>query len=127
MASIAEEAFSNIRCVKSFAMEETESRLHLRESEKLKDKSIWLAGGIGIFQAGSNLFLNGIVLSILYFGGKQISTNEITPGDLMAFMVASQTVQVTCLDYKNLSSHKIFRFICTEKFEQFESSLWSFY
>jgi len=94
LASIAEEAFSNIRCVKSFAMEETESRLHNQESDKLKERNIYLAAGIGVFQAGSNFFLNGIVLSILYFGGQRISTNEMSAGNLMAFMVASQTIQV---------------------------------
>lgn len=44
-------------------------------------------------QAGSNLFLNGIVMGILFAGGQQIATNEMQAGDLMSFLVAAQTIQ----------------------------------
>ena len=49
--------------------------------------------GIGIFQAGTVLFLNGIVLSTLYYGGYLLTAQELTPGDLMAFLVSTQTIQ----------------------------------
>lgn len=49
--------------------------------------------GIGFFQAGTNLLVNGILLSTLYFGGQLLSTGFLTPGDLMAFLMATQTVQ----------------------------------
>lgn len=35
----------------------------------------------------------GIVLGTIFAGGTLISSNEMTPGDLMSFLVASQTVQ----------------------------------
>lgn len=44
-------------------------------------------------QAGSNLFLNGIVLGTLYIGGSLLATNQLKPGDLMSFLVAAQTIQ----------------------------------
>ena len=44
-------------------------------------------------KAGTNLFLNSIVLSTLCMGGYLMSLNEMTAGDLMSFLVASQTVQ----------------------------------
>lgn len=46
-----------------------------------------------MFQAGSSLFLNGVVLAVLYTGGKLISEQSITSGDLMSFLVAAQTIQ----------------------------------
>lgn len=49
--------------------------------------------GIGLFQAGTNLFLNGILLSTLYFGGHLMSSGQLSPGDLMAFLMATQTIQ----------------------------------
>jgi len=39
------------------------------------------------------LFLNGMVLSTLWVGGHLLSIGSLTPGDLMAFLVASQTIQ----------------------------------
>lgn len=49
--------------------------------------------GIGVFQGGSNLFINGIVLGVLYLGGNMLVRQELTRGDLMGFLVSSQTIQ----------------------------------
>lgn len=35
----------------------------------------------------------GLVLGTLYAGGYMMSQNEVTAGDLMSFMVATQTIQ----------------------------------
>ena len=45
------------------------------------------------FQGRVNLFLNGIVLGTLYYGGYLLSNQRVTPGDLMSFLVATQTIQ----------------------------------
>lgn len=45
-----------------------------------KKLNIELGAGIGVFQAGSSLFLNGVVLAVLYTGGKLISEQSITSG-----------------------------------------------
>lgn len=39
-----------------------------------------------------NLF-TGIVLGVLYAGGLLMSRSELAPGDLMSFLVATQTIQ----------------------------------
>lgn len=44
-------------------------------------------------QAGSNLFLNGVVLGTLWLGGSQLAAGALRPGDLMTFLAASQTIQ----------------------------------
>ena len=41
----------------------------------------------------SFLLFSGIVLGTLFVGGKLMSQNQLKPGDLMSFMVATQTLQ----------------------------------
>ncbi|XP_069937664.1 mitochondrial potassium channel ATP-binding subunit isoform X3 [Cherax quadricarinatus] len=90
---VADECLSNMRTVRAFAMEDAERDLFAREVEKSRQLNERLGFGIGFFQAGSNLFLNGIVIGTLYAGGKLMSTNQMKPGDLMSFLAACQTIQ----------------------------------
>ncbi|KAK6624530.1 hypothetical protein RUM44_011389 [Polyplax serrata] len=89
----AEEAISNIRTVRSFAMEELENKILNEQAEICKQLNIHLGYGIALFQAGTNLFLNGMVLSTIYIGGYMMTTGSISAGDLMAFLVAVQMLQ----------------------------------
>nr|CAD2147633.1 unnamed protein product [Meloidogyne enterolobii] len=93
VAGVASEAFQNIRTVKVFAMEEAEQSLYEREVEKTKSLYCQLGLGIGLFQAASNLFLNGLILGVLYGGGQLVISNVLSPGDLMAFLATAQTIQ----------------------------------
>ncbi len=45
------------------------------------------------FKGGTNLFLNGIVLATIYYGGCLMAAEKVSPGDLMSFLVATQTIQ----------------------------------
>lgn len=38
-------------------------------------------------------FYTGIVLGTIFAGGSLMAGNELSPGELMSFLVASQTVQ----------------------------------
>ncbi|KAL5459997.1 hypothetical protein EMCRGX_G033404 [Ephydatia muelleri] len=90
---VADEALSNIHTVRSFAMETQESKLfesELRKSCWLNEK---LGVGIAVFQALSNLAINGLVLVVVSHGGILLATNQITAGDLMSFLVATQIIQ----------------------------------
>ncbi|VDN27717.1 unnamed protein product [Cylicostephanus goldi] len=49
--------------------------------------------GIGLFQGATNFFLNGIVLSVLYGGSSLINSGQMSPGELMSFLVTAQTIQ----------------------------------
>uniref|UniRef100_A0A1I8B336 Mitochondrial potassium channel ATP-binding subunit n=1 Tax=Meloidogyne hapla TaxID=6305 RepID=A0A1I8B336_MELHA len=93
VAGVAAEAFQNIRTVKIFAMEEAELSLYEREVNKSKSLYGQLGLGIGLFQAASNLFLNGLIFGVLYGGGQLVISNALSPGDLMAFLVTAQTIQ----------------------------------
>lgn len=55
---MAEEAISNIRTVRAFAMEEQEVEMFRAEAETSMVLNQHLGFGIGFFQAGTNMFLN---------------------------------------------------------------------
>ncbi|XP_053614586.1 mitochondrial potassium channel ATP-binding subunit [Plodia interpunctella] len=90
---VAEEAISNIRTVRAFAGEENEAQMFGNECEAAADLSMELGLGVGLFQAGTNLFLNGMVLGTMFLGGHLMSTGQMSAGDVMAFLVNAQTVQ----------------------------------
>nr|AHK05637.1 ATP-binding cassette transporter sub-family B member 8 [Tigriopus japonicus] len=91
--AVGEECISNMRTVRAFAMEDQERAMFNEEVENARRLNERLGLGIGIFQGGANLFLNGIVLTTLYYGGYLLSTQQLTAGDLMSFLVATQTIQ----------------------------------
>ncbi|XP_069672760.1 mitochondrial potassium channel ATP-binding subunit isoform X1 [Periplaneta americana] len=105
--SVGEEAISNIRTVRAFAMEHQECELFCQESDKASLLNQKLGFGIGLFQAGTNLFLNGMVLTTLYMGGYLLSTSQVSPGDLMSFLVATQTIQRSLTQLSLLFGHVV--------------------
>lgn len=91
--AVCEEALSNIRTVRSNAGETIERELFARETEASAELAQNLGNGIAVFQALNNFMLNGMVSATLFIGGYLMSSNDITPGQLMAFLVAAQGVQ----------------------------------
>lgn len=57
--AVADEAVSNVRTVRAFAMEDQEYSIFYEEADKARILNTHLGFGIGLFQAGTNLFLNG--------------------------------------------------------------------
>ncbi|XP_068620128.1 mitochondrial potassium channel ATP-binding subunit [Battus philenor] len=90
---VAEEAIANVRTVRAFAGEESEARMFADECNAAAELSTELGLGVGLFQAGTNLFLNGMVLATMFLGGHLMSTGQMSAGDVMAFLVNAQTVQ----------------------------------
>ncbi|NWH88332.1 ABCB8 protein, partial [Aegithalos caudatus] len=90
---VADEALGNVRTVRAFAMEEQQAGLFRAEVDRAGCLSEQLGLGIAAFQGLSNLALNGIVLGTIFVGGSLMAGDELSPGDLMSFLVASQTVQ----------------------------------
>ncbi|KAL8614380.1 ATP-binding cassette, sub-B (MDR TAP), member 8 [Nucella lapillus] len=91
--AVAEEAVGNVRTVRAFAMEDKENELYRQELEQARTLNIQLGLGIGAFQALANIFLNTIVLGSMYTGGWLIARGELSAGDLMSFLAASQTIE----------------------------------
>ncbi|XP_069778766.1 mitochondrial potassium channel ATP-binding subunit isoform X2 [Narcine bancroftii] len=90
---VADEALGNVRTVKAFAMEELETKLFSKEVDKSRDISEYLGLGIGIFQGLSNFTLNCVVLGTICVSGSMIARDQLRAGDMMSFLVATQTVQ----------------------------------
>jgi ATP-binding cassette subfamily B (MDR/TAP) protein 8 len=90
---VAGEVLNNVRTVKSFAAEDYEEQRFAELTGRCRSLSITLGVGIGAFAGLTHMFTNGLVLSVLYFGGQMMSKNELSPGDLMAFLVSAQTIQ----------------------------------
>ncbi|NXQ53217.1 ABCB8 protein, partial [Anthoscopus minutus] len=90
---VADEALGNVRTVRAFAMEEQQAKLFRAEVDRAGHLSEQLGLGIAAFQGLSNLALNGIVLGTIFVGGSLMAGDQLSPGDLMSFLVASQTVQ----------------------------------
>ena len=68
-------------------------RLYCAELEKSQHISIKLGTGIALFQGLSNLAINAVVLGVVSQGGYLLATNQLTAGELMSFLVATQTIQ----------------------------------
>lgn len=90
---MCEEVLSNIRTVRSFSNEKMECQ-NFRDQLQITSKMNTILGyGIGLFQAGTNLFLNGLVLGTLYIGTQYVISDHLSPGRLMSFLVTAQIIQ----------------------------------
>lgn len=89
----ASEVIGNIRTVRAFGMEAVETSKFSTQANIAGHRAATLGCGIGVFVGLSNIFTNGMILSVLYFGGVMLSHNALTPGDLMGFLVSAQTIQ----------------------------------
>uniref|UniRef100_A0A8C5QZ25 Mitochondrial potassium channel ATP-binding subunit n=1 Tax=Leptobrachium leishanense TaxID=445787 RepID=A0A8C5QZ25_9ANUR len=90
---MADEALGNVRTVRAFSMENREVELYSAEVDLSCRYNEALGVGIAVFQGLSNVALNCIVLGTIFAGGSMMAGNELSPGDLMSFLMASQTVQ----------------------------------
>ncbi|XP_008070871.1 ATP-binding cassette sub-family B member 8, mitochondrial isoform X2 [Carlito syrichta] len=90
---VADEALGNVRTVRAFAMEQREEEHYGAELEECRCRAEELGRGIALFQGLSNIAFNCMVLGTLFIGGSLVAGQQLTGGDLMSFLVASQTVQ----------------------------------
>ncbi|MEW6025825.1 MAG: ABC transporter ATP-binding protein [Planctomycetota bacterium] len=82
----AEENFSGVRVIKSFAQEENQLDRFRQANDTYLKKNLSLAKLSSFFHPvlGFNVGFSAFV--ILFLGGLQVIDNKITPGDLVAFM-----------------------------------------
>ena len=82
----AEENFSGIRVVKSFAQEETQLNRFRNANDIYLKKNLSLAKLSSFFHPFLGFNVGFIAFVILLMGGLQVIDGKITPGDLVAFM-----------------------------------------
>ncbi|XP_075070377.1 LOW QUALITY PROTEIN: mitochondrial potassium channel ATP-binding subunit [Mixophyes fleayi] len=120
---LADEALGNVRTVRAFAMEDHEEQLYTAEVNRSVRMNEVLGIGIAVFQGLSNIALNCIVLGTIFAGGSLMAGNELSAGDLMSFLVASQTVQRSMANMSVLfgqvvrglsAGGRVFEFMCLE-------------
>ncbi|CAG0883364.1 unnamed protein product [Cyprideis torosa] len=118
--AVAEEALANIRLVRSFAMEHLEQEEFAQRAAEAQRKQESLGQGIGAFQGLTNAALNGVVLATLVYGGQLIWDGKLAAGDLMSFLVSTQTLQRSLSQFSLLfgslvrgftSGQRVFEFI----------------
>lgn len=106
-SAIATEVIGSVRTIKSCSLEQMQIDQYRGEIEKLSALNQRLGAGISIFQGISNIGLNSVVLSCLIYGGNLLAKKEIQPGDLMSFLVASQTIQRSLASLSLMTGHYV--------------------
>ncbi|TPX32548.1 hypothetical protein SmJEL517_g04398 [Synchytrium microbalum] len=92
-SGVAGEAISNIRVVRAFAAEGREGDRYLEAAESSASLNTYLGFHIGLFQGLTNTSIGFMILFILYGGGAKVAQGEMSGGQLMSYMVATQSAQ----------------------------------
>lgn len=90
---VAGEVISNMRTVRAFAAEDREHQHYTDTCTRVADANTHLGLHIGLFQGLTNISVGCMVLTVLYCGGTLVVENKLTSGDLMSYMLSTQTAQ----------------------------------
>ncbi|KAI3645444.1 hypothetical protein MP228_008372 [Amoeboaphelidium protococcarum] len=93
--TVANEALSNIRTVRSFANEEFEMQKYADSLNSVQLYNELLGLNIGVFQGIIHFGIGFVVLSVLHNGGVAVVADEMTAGDLMSYLLSIQDAQKT--------------------------------
>lgn len=94
-SAIAEEQFSNVRTVRSFAKEEYEKSRYTQGLHLLLDRINTETTLKALFFGCTGATGNMIVLAVLYYGGILMSRGELTVGSLSSFLLYAAYVGVS--------------------------------
>ncbi|KAJ1921409.1 hypothetical protein H4219_000726 [Mycoemilia scoparia] len=92
-SGVAGEAISNIRTVRAFAGENDELGLYSEACDGVVDVNNRFGFHMGVFRGMTNASIGVMVLIVLYYGGTLVSKGEMSPGNLMSFMISTQAAQ----------------------------------
>ena len=85
--SIAQEVYSGIRVVKSYAQERQFGKFFLGESNSYKDKTLELAKVNALFFPLMILLIGISTIITIYIGGILVSRGQISPGNIAEFVL----------------------------------------
>ncbi|KAJ1992880.1 hypothetical protein GGI25_002682 [Coemansia spiralis] len=92
-AGVAGEAIANIRTVRALSAERAELALYAEARTEAAAGSSRFGLHMGAFRGLTNTAIGAMVLLVLYNGGRLVARGDMEPGDLMAFMLATQHAQ----------------------------------
>ncbi|KAJ1678558.1 hypothetical protein EV182_003812, partial [Spiromyces aspiralis] len=92
-SGVAGEGISNIRTVRSFGGETEELGLYSEACEWAVRANNRFGLHMGVFRGLTNVSIGGMVLIVMYYGGTLVSKGEMSPGNLMSFMISTQAAQ----------------------------------
>lgn len=86
LSSRAQENLSGMGAVKAYALEGEEIERFRKMNERFQETSLGLASVRGLIMPVMKVVSNAGILVVLWYGGRLVIRNEITIGDLVAFM-----------------------------------------
>ncbi|CAO3592656.1 unnamed protein product [Absidia cylindrospora] len=92
-SGVAGEVISNMRTVRAFAAEEREMDHYADVCGDVSKANQHMGLHIGLFQGMTHISIGWMVLIVLYYGGSLVVRNELSSGDLMSYMLSTQTAQ----------------------------------
>ncbi|MFN4079968.1 MAG: ABC transporter ATP-binding protein [Saprospiraceae bacterium] len=87
LTSSAQEVYSGIRVVKSYAQEDAMSRWFADQSEAYRQKSLELVRVDAFFFPLMMLMIGSSIIITIYVGGLQVVAGNITPGNIAEFVI----------------------------------------
>ncbi len=84
--STVQESVTNVRVVKSFVREDTETVKFGTANENLKRSGLAAMGVMIFINPVMNFFMNLTTIAVLWFGGDMVMNSSMTTGDLIAFV-----------------------------------------
>lgn len=87
LTSTAQEVYSGIRVVKSYAQEQAMGRYFAEQSEVYRQKSLGLIRVDAFFFPLMLLMVGTSIIITVYVGGLQVVSGQITPGNIAEFVI----------------------------------------
>lgn len=87
LTSTAQEVYSGIRVVKSYAQEEAMGRWFADQSEEYRQKSLKLIRVDAFFFPLMSLLIGASIIITVYVGGLQVVAGKLTPGHIAEFVI----------------------------------------
>ncbi|MCA9551675.1 MAG: ATP-binding cassette domain-containing protein, partial [Myxococcales bacterium] len=84
---VAEETLAGIRTVRSFAQEQAEVRRYGHAVQESFEVSKERIANVAVFSGGASLFGYGAVAAVIWYGGRLVVGEQMTPGELTSFVL----------------------------------------
>lgn len=91
-SALAEQAFNNIRVVKSFVREALEIHRYREAVDRTLEASLQLARYRSAFGSLISFLAFGAVTAIVWFGGREMLAGRLSAGELLSYLVYAVTV-----------------------------------